>query len=342
MYEDLKGHSISIYGGYINNNKDLLESASGGMATALSRRMIRDGGYVAGVVYSEDMYSAEYIVTNDEKDLDRLKGSKYIDANKNDIYNKVKKLLDAGEKVLFTGLPCIVGALNLMLGREYDNLITCELVCHGPTHTQVHAQYVRYLEEKYGSKVVDFSVKHKEGKWIPTYLYAKFEDGQVFKKEFADTEYGYAFTVYGKNACYKCKFKGNNRTADIMIGDFWGVSEKDRFYNELGVSVVFVHTAKGQKYLESIDELTLFETDFETAVRKNQKVIVSKKKHPEKDSFEKNFKEGGLMYAIEKSSFKSVNAKRGIYNKLPGFVRPLGRKIYYTIVKLKKRLKGRQ
>ena len=83
----------------------------------------------------------------------------------------------------------------------------------------------------------------------------------------------------------------------------------------------------------------MFDTDFETAVRKNQKVIVSKKMHPDTEEFEKNFKEGGLMYAIEKSSFKSVNAKRGIYNKMPGFIRPLGRKIYYTLVKLKKRLK---
>lgn len=339
MYEDLKEHSIAIYGGYLKQEKELLECASGGMATALARKMIQDGGYVAGVAYAEDCYSAEYIVTNKEEDLDRLKGSKYIDANKNDVYNKVKKLLDEGQKVLFTGLPCLVGALYAMLGKKYDNLVTCELVCNGPTLVKVHEDYVKHLEEKFGSKVVDFSVKHKEGKWTPTYLYAKFENGEVFKKEFADTEYGYAFTVLGKKACYECKFKGNNRTADIMVGDFWGATEKNDFWNEKGVSVVFVHTEKGKDFIESVDGIKMFDTDFETAVRKNQKVIVSKKMHPDTEEFEKNFKEGGLMYAIEKSSFKSVNAKRGIYNKMPGFIRPLGRKIYYTLVKLKKRLK---
>lgn len=339
MYEEFKDHSIAVYGGYVKDDSELLQCASGGAATALARKMIKSGGYVAGVVYSDDYYSAEYIVTNDEKDLDRFKGSKYIDTNKNNIYNKVKELLEAGEKVLFIGLPCLVGALYAMLGERTENLITCELVCHGPTLPKVHEDYVKHLEEKYNSKVVGFSVKHKENKWLPTYLYAKFENGKEFKKEFADTEYGYAFTVLGRNVCYNCKFKGNNRTADLMVGDFWGSSEKDVFWNDKGVSVIFVHTEAGKKYLESVEELSLFETDFETAVRKNQKVLYSKKIHPEKESFEKNFKEGGLFAAIEKSAFKSVNAKRGLYNKMPGFIRPLGRKVYYSLVKIKKKLK---
>ena len=125
-----QSHDIAVYGGYIDDDDKLMQSASGGIATALAEQMINAGGFVAGVAYSKDFYKAEYIVTNNKRDLEKLKSSKYIETDKKDIYNKVKSLLEQDKKVLFIGLPCVVAAMYNFLGKRFENLLTCELICH--------------------------------------------------------------------------------------------------------------------------------------------------------------------------------------------------------------------
>ena len=104
-------HNIAAYAGYLNDCDELLECSSGGIGTALARYMIHNGGYVAGVGYSDDFKSSEYQIINDNKGINRLKGSKYIVANKKSVYQDIKLLLDQNEKVLFFGTPCVVAAL---------------------------------------------------------------------------------------------------------------------------------------------------------------------------------------------------------------------------------------
>lgn len=296
-----QSHDIAVYGGYIDNDNKLMQSASGGIATALAEQMIDTGGYVAGVAYSEDFRKAEYIVTNDKHDLEKLKSSKYVETDKKDIYKKVKALLDQGEKVLFIGLPCIVGAMYHFLGERPENLWTCELICHGPTSAKVHEEYVSYLEERYHSKIVAFSVRHKKYEWLPMYLYAKFANGQEFERPFQSTEYGFAFFVFGREACYNCQFRGDRRCADIMVGDFWGVTERDPFWNPKGVSVVFAETEKGDQAVKALQGVKLFPTTFEKAVANNPMVIMPKTRDPQREVFAKLFEKRGLIYAAKHS-----------------------------------------
>ena len=299
MNEEFKTHDLAVYAGYLDNDAEILTCSSGGIATALSRKMIRDGGYVAGAAYSEDFHSARYEIADSLEQLERFKGSKYVDVDKGTVYQDVKKLLDEGKRVLFFGVPCMVAAMRAFLKEEYPNLITCEMVCEGPTTADVHTQYIEHLEKKFGSKVVDFSVRRKRDSWTPKYLYAKFENGAVYEKEFRRTEYGFAFKVKGKPACYQCKFKANGRTGDIMLGDFWGAKQEDPFWNKNGVSVIFVHTEKGHSFLKGTEGIVLFPSDFERAVADNPMVIRPRKPRPEKEKFEKLFAEKGLIYAAK-------------------------------------------
>lgn len=301
MYEEYSGHDMAAYAGYLKDSGELLECSSGGVATALARAVIRRGGYVAGVAYSSDFTEAVYRIVCDAEQLDALKGSKYVDANKGTVYRDVQALLEAGETVLFFGLPCVVAALRSFLGREYDGLIAVELICHGPTLPTVHRQYVDYLQEKFNSPIVDFSVKKKMDAWTPGYLYAKFENGQIFREVFYHTEYGYAFSMLAKKACYTCAFRGNNRTGDLMIGDFWGAAEGDAFWNKDGVSAILVHTEKGRELLLSAEGLQLYPTTFERIVAKNPNVIRPRRVRPETAKFEKLLAEHDLFYAAQHS-----------------------------------------
>ena len=290
-------HDIAVYAGYLEDKDELLQCSSGGMGTALARQMLKKGGYVAGVSYSDDFKEARYEIIDSVAQLDRLTGSKYTDSQKGTIYSDVQSLLDQGKSVLFFGLPCVVAALRRFLGKEYDHLLTVELICHGPTYAEVHRQYVEYLEEKFQSRIVEFSVKRKDGAWTPGYLYAKFENGQVFQERFYHTEYGVAFSLMAKKPCYSCQFRGNNRTGDIMIGDFWGAMEEDEFWNENGVSAILVHTQKGDGFIRSTEGIKLFPSSFERVIKQNPNVVRPREILRGTAKFEKQFAQRGLFFA---------------------------------------------
>ena len=299
-------HDIAAYAGYVEDSQELLSCSSGGVATALARQMLGRGGYVAGVTYTPDFKEAVYTVTNRIEELDKFKGSKYCAVKMGTVYADVKALLDAGEQVLFIGLPCGVAGL-----RDYDGLVTAELICHGPTPAKVHRQYVEHLEERFGSPLTDFSVKRKKGAWTPGYLYAAFENGAVYEKPFYHTEYGYAFATLAGKACYSCQFRGNNRTGDLMLGDFWGATEQDAFWNKEGVSSILVHTEKGKKLLLETEDLRLFDTTFQKIVAGNLNIIKPRDDRPNRAKFEQLLNSHGLFYAVEhsKSFLSRVKAK---------------------------------
>ena len=331
MLEEFSSHDVAVYGGYLANEAEILKSSSGGIAAALSEFMLMQGGYVAGVVYSEDFYKAEYTIIHDISELSKLRGSKYIDCDKKDIYSDVKELLVSGEKVLFFGLPCVVAALYAFLGERPSNLLTCELVCHGPTSPQVHRDYISFLEKKYSSKVIDFSVRHKLDSWLPLYVYARFENGKVFKKPFYETEYGFAFSALAKAPCYDCSFKGNNRKADIMLGDFWGAKEEDEYWNKYGVSSVFAETDKGNQFLNSAPGIVLFPVSFEKAVEHNPMVIKSRAVSIYREKFSELLSVKGLIYAVNHSVSFKIRLKKTVKKLIPSAFKPKLKRVYRSI-----------
>ena len=84
-----------------------------------------------------------------------------------------------------------------------------------------------------------------------------------------------------------------------MIGDFWGATESDVFWNKYGVSSIFAETEKGNTFLKSTPGIVLFDTDFDTAVRKNPMVIKSKTQHRIRDKFEALLSQRGLIFAVK-------------------------------------------
>lgn len=309
MFEQFAEHDVAVYAGYADNDEKVLKSTSGGVATVLSEAMLAQGGYVAGVAYSTDFRRAEYIMVHDPASLARLRGSKYVVADKKQIYREVKQLLDSNENVLFFGLPCVVAGLYAFLGARPENLLTCELVCHGHTDAKVHADYVEYLEKTHHSKLTDFSVRYKKGAWTPTYLYAAFENGETYSEHFYRTQYGFAFNLSARDSCYHCRFKGNGRQGDLMVGDFWGATEEDEFWNPCGVSLIFAETEKGDAFLRAAPGLRLFPTTFERAVARNLSVIASRKKMKNRDKFVRLLAKKDLIYAVRHTTLWRIRVR---------------------------------
>ena len=251
--------SEKSYAGYSNEQNEIKKSASGSLGTAIAKGIIKQGGVVYGVKYTEDCSEVEYERSTSTTELESFRTSKYAQARKRDVYKQILKDLEAGMDVLFIGLPCDVYAVKLFLGKKYNNFFTCALICHGTTSILVHKQYVQKLVNEEKSDIEKFSVRYKKEGWKPYYIRAVFKNGKEWLEKFSDSTYGIAFLYLKRPSCNTCKIKRAKNHADITIGDYHLASGgKFKPYNSDGVSSVVVHNQKGD-YLLSIAENCLIE-----------------------------------------------------------------------------------
>jgi acetyltransferase-like isoleucine patch superfamily enzyme/coenzyme F420-reducing hydrogenase beta subunit len=236
--------------------------------------MYKDKGFVGGAVFNPD-FSVSHFISNNKKDLPRLRSSKYLQSSLEGFYTQVKNLLGAGERVLVCGCPCQMAALRASLGKDYDNLIIVDFICRGINSPKVWHKFLDSFEERYGSKVVYAKPKNKEYGWRNLTQKVILENGKHLYETRQVCKYtiGYLQTnAYCRPSCYQCKFKGYPRMADITLADFWGVEHagigKDK---NLGTSLVMVNSTKGQRYFERIQkQIVCRQVPFETILSGNK------------------------------------------------------------------------
>lgn len=311
----VEGFQEKTFAGYAISDSEILSSASGGLATALSRAVINEGGFVYGVGYSADFESAEFTCATSIEELEAFKGSKYIQARKGNVYQNVKESLKENRDVLFIGLPCECNALRLFLRKDYPNLYVCALICHGPTSPEVHKQYIRTINPE-SKKITGFSVRYKKEGWKPYYIRAHFADRTEFITKFDETEYGTAFQYMKRPSCNSCRIKRSAINSDLTIGDYHLASGGNAVpYNRLGVSSTIVHTQKGEALLQRLRQFYL-----EQIPLKN--VMYSEAYHraiPEKANrkeFGTVFSQRGLVAACSLKSIHRIERKEAMIRTL--------------------------
>lgn len=228
-------------------------SRSGGVFSALSDKILAEMGVVYGCVLNQDLLAA-HVRAETAEDRDRMRGSKYIQSDLGDTFHKVKIDLESGKKVLFTGTSCQVAGLRRYLGRDWENLLCVDIVCHGVPSPKVWQAYLRWQEEKHGSKVVSANFRDKTSAgWRAHVESLKLENGQVVTDDVFTT------LLFGRcmlrPSCYECRYKSEMHPGDITIADYWGIEQvAPEFDDDKGVSLVLVNNPRGQQWLETIKE----------------------------------------------------------------------------------------
>ena len=273
---ELKKNDLSIPVCYAAEHKNLevvFDSTSGGLFSAMAETIYKNGGYVGGAVFNDD-FSVAHFISNDKKDLPRLRSSKYLQSDLTGFYRQVKVLLQEGNTVLVCGTPCQMAALRAFLNKGYDNLIILDFVCRGVNSPKVWKKYLESLEERYNSKVVYSKAKSKEFGWRKLTQKVVLENGKSIYETYEKSDFtkGYLNTnVFCRPSCYHCKFKGYPRIADITLGDFWGIKRKDpTFDKDLGTSLVIINSKKGETFFDRIKQrIKYIAIDFESAKNGN-------------------------------------------------------------------------
>ncbi len=311
--EEIQSKPIAAYGGY-NKDKGVIEkSASGGFFYTIAKNVLLQGGAVYGAAYSDDFYSVNHICVTEVDELYRLQRSKYVQSSTDGTFSDVKNRLDKGQLVLFSGTPCQIGGLKAFLGKEYDNLIMIDVICHGVPSPEIWKKYLMSLEKEYDSKAVSVNFRYKR---MSTQGFAVgFESGNEYYNELSCDNYGKAFfhNYILRDSCYQCAFKNNQYYSDITLGDFWGVEKKlPEIKNQKGTSCCIVRTKKGQELVDGIkDDFIFSETLISDIAEYNQPLNYSYKKPASIKLFHKMVKKGDIRQGME--SFFSIPPSRMLY-----------------------------
>lgn len=278
------------------NNEELLKSSSGGIFSVIADYVFENDGVVFGAAYDDEL-NVNHIKAESQKELEPLRSSKYVQSNIGETYKETETLLKEGRLVFFTGTPCQIAGLNSFLIKEYDNLITCDLVCHGVPSQKLFHTYIEYLSKKFNSRVVKYNFRCKEKNGWGLFSKVETEDGKIryINPDF-DPYYSNFLesTTYRLN-CYQCHYTSYNRVSNITLADYWGISGiHSSFYREEGNSLILINNKKGEQIFEKItDKIEYIQTDLEKAANHNKNLIRPSKYSNEREKiyfgiYEKN------------------------------------------------------
>ena len=272
----------------INKNEEIrLKSSSGGAFSAFAEYVIENGGVVFGAGFNS-CFNVCHQFCETKEDLEKLRASKYVQSKIGETFKQAKEFLNQGRLVYFSGTACQIGGLKSYLRKDYPNLITQDLICHGVPSPLVWEKYVNLKTNEGKLKLSKITFRDKSTGWQQYSFTMKFEDENCgeYKKSHFNEPYMNMF-LYNKilrPSCHKCSFKGNNRIADITLADFWGGVYKKyapHFNDKKGVSLVLIHSLKGQAIFNNLTEkLNSVEVNPKTALKANPMVKKSTIKSP--------------------------------------------------------------
>ena len=247
-------------------------SSSGGVFPALAKVVIDEGGVVFGAVMENDMIVGHAEAeTMDE--VERMRGSKYVQSDPYSSFWDAREYLKAGRKVLFTGTPCQIAGLKNFLGEEYEGLLTVDTACHGVPSPGLWEMYLNALKVRTQKDITSVNFRDKSRGWRRYGFTCKGPDGgNVLSLRASDDLYVALFMqdMTLRPSCYNCPVRGGGSGSDLTLADLWSVAKTTPSLNDdRGVSGVLVNTSKGCEYMSRIQAMTVIEVSVEAVKTEN-------------------------------------------------------------------------
>lgn len=320
-------------------NKDettRLKCASGGAFAAFAKLILEQNGITYGVIWDDNIVAVHSRAENIEQ-LEKMFSSKYVQANTLDTFKQVKTDLENNKKVLFSGTPCQIAGLKSYLKKDYENLVTIDLICHGVPSPLILEKYKQeFLQNNPNEKIININFRSKLIGWNSSHTITDiYTNIKLYSLQKINYMKAFLYNAAINTSCLDCQFNKIPRVADITIGDFWGVDEYDESLNDKnGLSIILINNEKGQNLLNKIDEICkLQEVPLDVATKRNPNIYSSSKAHKNREEFldyvcikNKTLKSGVQKYI--KTPIYIV-----IYRLLPQFMKDF---IKYKIMKMGK------
>ena len=294
-------YDVPVFYSAANSNFAIRKSSSsGGIFSNLADMILEEKGVVFGAVFDNNLYLSHGCAKNKDE-LIKFRGSKYLQSDIGRTFQLTKEYLKQGKKVLFCGTPCQIAGLKKYINNEYHNLLTVDLVCHGVPSPSLFEDFLEQSCKKNNiskSDIYDIKFRGKGGCYKPSemyyYYYYSRDNKCLYKSNFWQETYGKAFgaNLILRESCYNCKFSTFPRTADISIGNFWGVNNFDKKLNDnLGISIISINNSKGQYYFDKIKENLIYckQVDPISATKFNPNFYIPSYKNENRNDFFANY-----------------------------------------------------
>lgn len=314
---------LRIYSAINENEKIRYSSSSGGVFSLLAEIIISRGGVVFGACFDES-WNVVHSYAETIEEIDKFRGSKYVQSRIGDSYITAKAFLDHGRTVLFSGTPCQITGLKRYLRKDYDNLFTIDVVCHGVPSPLVWRKYLEYVtkpakrvdgkntvllslnakpgiagisfrDKRKGWQKFGFSVHKKVACGDQNSVFPSIEDlyESVDKNVYLQT---FIRNIDLRPSCCNCPSRSGKSGSDITLADFWAIEKfNPSMYDGKGTSMVLIHSIKGQSLFDDVS-CKKSEQSYNEAFYGNRQIAENPKMNYYSEKFWKLF----LKYGFKK------------------------------------------
>ena len=270
---------LKVYAAFNPDEEIRKNSSSGGVFSALAEYVLDQAGVVFGARFDEN-WDVIHDFVEMKENMSRFRGSKYVQSDIKECYKEAQHFLKSGRQVLFSGTPCQIAGLKKYLRKEYDKLLTVDVVCHGVPSPRVWNDYKEYIKRLMGASgkntvssslkdipvITGVSFRDKRNGWKKFGFAAEMAAAKVAKNSvlppinsFYETVnenlylQGFIRNLYLRPSCYDCQFKCGKSHSDITLADYWQIA---KFYPELdddkGISLVLTNTENGESVFNAL------------------------------------------------------------------------------------------
>lgn len=318
LEEHIFNYPIKTYAAINKTGEVVYNSSSGGIFTPLAEYIIECGGIVCGATM-DDQFNVYHIFVEDTSSLHLLQKSKYVQSNIEGVFSQIKDELEI-KKVLFSGTPCQVAALRTFLGKDYDNLLTVDVVCHGVPNNELFKDYISFLKSADNSiSSYEFRAKKQVQNGMNWYSAIHYSDGsrKVFNWPTDSYNYYYMNCKTYRESCYDCQFARIERPSDLTLCDYWGWEKhhKGAFPRNSSVSGIILNSEKGLNLFNLIaSKLSYVESDYQSIVAHNQSLMKTAAKPNDREDLLNLWRKMGYENLDKK--FRTDNRKHILKYKL--------------------------
>lgn len=297
---------LSVFAARAKDDGLRSESSSGGVFSLLARQTLEKGGIVYGAAIRLTDGKVVHQSAETEEELSALRGSKYVQSDVGDVYCHAKRQVLAGRQVLFSGTPCQIAAFRRVVGRDYENLLCVDVICHAVPSPLA---WEKYLEERLfgqnqgrdSARAEDpafrsISFRRKNCGWKRYSMSLRFANDMEYLNDLQHDTFlrGFLAELYNRPSCHRCFVREGRSGADLTIGDYWRIRERfPELDDEKGTSVVLVNTQRGAAaFGELASEIDSGSSDLADAVRTNPALVRSAPAHPRRGQFFRQLRAG--------------------------------------------------
>lgn len=285
---------LNVYAAINPNEEIRRESSSGGIFTMLAESILDEGGVVFGARFNE-RWEVVHDYTETKDGLAPFRGSKYVQSRVGETYRQAKAFLQQGRKVMYTGTPCQIAGLKRYLEKEYDQLLTVDVVCHGVPSPLVWRDYLCDITANNLSQIASINFRDKSTGWKNYSVKISGKEGKDYVNEsFRQNLFMQVFLkdLCLRPSCANCAAKSGKSCSDLTIADYWGMEDPDWDDNK-GTSLALVHSSQGQQSMDACG-VSKKQTSYEEAYRHNPSIERSVAENKYIAPFWSSFSSNGL------------------------------------------------